>query len=138
VTDPATGGTASPTVVGEAVWRGALTAMVIVIPAAIAQAIVGAGSLALALFAVVLAGFGVGGYRAAGLARATPLTNAALAGLAAFGAAQVLGVAVAVGRGTAITWTRLAFLAMLATSCAVIGAWVRMRRPIAQADSDPE
>lgn len=133
MTDPAV-----PTVVPDAVWRGALTAVAIVIPAAVAQALVGAGSLALALFAVVLAGFGAGGYRAAGLAPATPLTNAALAGVAAFGAAQLLAVVVAVGRGTPVTWTRLAFLAMLATSCAVVGAWVRMRRPVAQPGGEPE
>lgn len=110
-----------------AVMSGALVALTIVVPAAIVQLAVANPSARWALFGIILAGFGVGGWRAAGIARATPLTSAAVAALAAFVAAQSLAVAIRLAGGGSVTIPALAFLAMLATSCGMLGAVVKLR-----------
>jgi hypothetical protein len=113
---------------GPAIVQGAVLAFAIVIPAAIVQLLVSNPSIRLLLFGIVLAGFGAGGYRAADHSRTAPLTSAALAAMLAFVAAQAIAVTVRLTSGRPITWAALAFLAMLATSCAMVGAWIRLRR----------
>lgn len=116
-------------IVREAVGAGTARALAVVIPAAVAQIIIGVPGLRSLLFVVVLVGFGVGGHRAATLAPAAPLTNAALAALAAFVLAQVVGIVVGVlTGGGGFTPVRVAFLALLATSCGMVGAMVALRR----------
>lgn len=113
----------------EAVGRGAALALAIVVPAALLQLLIGVGALRSALFIVVLVGFGAGGRRAARLGGAAPYTNAAVAALVAFVVAQVVGLVVSVASGGAgPTPVRVAFLAMLATSCGMVGAWLALRR----------
>ena len=119
---------------GPAIAQGAVLAFAIVVPAAIVQLLVANPSLRWLLFGVVLAGFGAGGYRAADHSRTAPLTSAALAAVVAFAAAQAIAVTVNLARGRPVAWTGLAFLAMLATSCAMVGAWVRLRRSTAGSD----
>lgn len=117
------------TIVREAVGAGVARALAVVIPAAVVQVIIGAPALRSLLFLVVLVGFGVGGHRAATLAPAAPLTNAALAALAAFVLAQVVGIVVGVlTGGGGFTPVRVAFLGLLATSCGMVGAMVSLRR----------
>ncbi len=113
---------------GPAILQGAVLAFAIVVPAAALQLLVTNPSLRGLLFGIVLAGFGAGGYRAAAHSRTAPLTSAALSAVVAFAAAQTIAVTANLARGRPITWTALAFLAMLATSCAMVGAWVRLRR----------
>jgi hypothetical protein len=116
-------------IVREAVGAGMARALAVVVPAAVAQVIIGAPALRSLLFLVVLVGFGVGGHRAATLAPAAPLTNAALAAVAAFALAQVAGIVVGVlTGGGGFTPVRVAFLGLLATSCGMIGAMVSLRR----------
>lgn len=113
----------------EAVGRGAALAFVIVVPAAFAQLVVGPGAVRSALLIVVLVGFGAGGHRAATLAPLAPLTNAGLAALVAFVLAQLSWIVLGVLRGGGgVTPVGLAFLAMLATSCGMVGALVALRR----------
>jgi hypothetical protein len=119
---------------GPAIAQGAVLAFAIVVPAAIVQLLVANPSVRWLLFGVVLAGFGAGGYRAADHSRTAPLTSAALAAVVAFAAAQAIAVTVNLTRGRPVAWTGLAFLAMLATSCAMVGAWVRLRRSTAGSD----
>jgi hypothetical protein len=127
VTGPTDAG-GSSMVEGPAIAQGAVLAFAIVVPAAIVQLLVSNASLRWLLFGIVLAGFGAGGYRAADHSRTAPLTSAALSAVVAFAAAQTIAVTVNLARGRPITWAALAFLAMLATSCAMVGAWVRLRR----------
>ena len=116
-------------VVREAVGAGMARALAVVVPAAVAQVIIGAPALRSLLFVVVLVGFGVGGHRAARLAPTAPLTNAALAALGAFVLAQVIGIVVGVlSGGGGFTPVRVAFLGLLATSCGMVGAMVALRR----------
>lgn len=119
---------------GPAIAQGAVLAFAIIVPAAIVQLLVANPSVRWLLFGVVLAGFGAGGYRAADHSRTAPLTSAALAAVVAFAAAQAIAVTVNLTRGRPVAWTGLAFLAMLATSCAMVGAWVRLRRSTAGSD----
>jgi len=113
----------------EAVGRGAMRALAVVLPAALVQLLVGDPSLRLLLFMAVLAGFGAGGHRAARIGPAAPFTNAALAALVAFGLAQVIGLVAGVASGGGVpTPVRVAFLGLLATSCGMVGAWVALRR----------
>lgn len=119
---------------GPAIAQGAVLAFAIIVPAAIVQLLVANPSVRWLLFGVVLAGFGAGGYRAADHSRTAPLTSAALAAVVAFAAAQAIAVTVNLTRGRPVAWTGLAFLAMLATSCAMVGAWVRLRRSTPQSD----
>jgi hypothetical protein len=123
-----------------AVISGAVMAFLIVVPAAVAQLLIPVPSVRWLLFGVVFVGFGVGGYRAASIATATPLTSGALAALLAFVAAQSLAVAARLASGGSVTITALAFLAMLATSCGMLGAGIRLRRgsgPPAQGSPAP-
>lgn len=113
---------------GPAIAQGAVLAFAIVVPAAIIQLLVTNPSMRWLLFGVVLLGFGAGGYRAADHSRVAPLTSAALAAVVAFAGAQTIAVIVNLARGRPVAWAALAFLAMLATSCAMVGAWVRLRR----------
>jgi hypothetical protein len=113
--------------VPDAVIRGAVLALTIVVPAAALQLLIDAPSVRWLLFAVILGGFGAGGHRASRLAPATPLTNAAAA-LAAFVVAQGVAAALSVARGSAVQWAAIAFLALLATSSGMVGAMVSLRR----------
>lgn len=125
---PDSNGSFGRSIVQDAVGRGMALALTIVLPAALLQVLVG-GILRPVLFVAVLVGFGAGGHRAAGLAPAAPLTNAALAALAAFVIAQIIGIVVGVlTGGGGVTPVRVAFLALLATSCGMVGAMVALRR----------
>lgn len=110
-----------------AIVSGAVVTFAIVVPAAVVQLVVTDPTVRWALFGVILAGFGAGGWRAAGIARATPLTSAAVAALVAFTAAQSLAIAARLASGGSVTIPALAFLAMLATSCGMLGAGIRLR-----------
>jgi hypothetical protein len=127
MTNDASNGSQGPTLVPAAVVAGALLALAVVVPAGVLQVLIDVPSVRWLLFAVILGGFAAGGYRAAGLAAVTPLTNAATAALAAFAVAQGAAVLIGLASGNAVQWAALAFLALLATSCGMIGAWFRLR-----------
>ena len=130
-----TRGAIAGSILRDAVGRGMALALTIVLPSALLQVLVG-GILRPVLFVAVLVGFGAGGHRSAGLAPAAPLTNAALAALAAFVIAQVIGIVVGVlTGGGGFTPVRVAFLALLATSCGMVGAMVAMRRRASGTDT---
>jgi len=128
MTGPTPATPADPMLVPDAVIRGAVLALTIVVPAAALQLLIDAPSVRWLLFAVILGGFGAGGHRASRLAPATPLTNAAAAALAAFVVAQGVAAALSVARGSAVQWAAIAFLALLATSSGMVGAMVSLRR----------
>ncbi len=115
-------------VVTGAVMQGAILAFVIVVPAAVLQLLIDVPTVRWLLFAVILAGFAAGGHRAAGLAPATPLTNAAIAALVAFAVAQGVAVVVSIAGGKAVPWTAIAFLALLATSSGMVGGVLALRQ----------
>ena len=94
--------------------------------------IVGAGdedtNMVFAFLAPVLIGFGAGAYVAARRAVAGPLTNGALAAVTAFVVVQGVGLVRRLAAGEPISLTSIAFAALLAYSCGLIGAVIAMRQ----------
>lgn len=123
----------------RAVAVGAAVALALAVPTAlIAQLLDRSGPVddnslwLLVLFAVVVASMVTGGYVAASIRPDAPLTNSALAALAAYAIVQSIGVARLLVVGDPITWTAIPFFAFLSSAAGMAGglvADVRARRP---------
>lgn len=118
----------------RALIAGTLTALAVIVPVTLLGEIVGAGdeetNLVFAFLAPVLIGFGAGAYVAARRAVAGPLTNGALAAVAAFVVVQGVGLVRRLATGEPISLTSIAFAALLAYSCGLVGAVIAIcRRP---------
>ncbi|HEX4901988.1 MAG TPA: hypothetical protein VFV42_04205 [Acidimicrobiales bacterium] len=123
----------------RAVAVGAGIALAICVPAAIlAQVLDEAGSVdddsswLLVLFAVILVGMGIGGHAAAVRRLDAPLTNGAVAALAAYLLVQGIGAVRLLASGDDVTWAAIPFFALLSASAGMAGALVadhRARRP---------
>lgn len=124
----------------RAVGAGALLAIAVALPAAIAAQVVAgdsAGPPAVVLSVVALAGLSFGGFRAARRAPAGPLANGAVAALAAFGAIQGLGIVRRLATGDALPDPAgLAFAGLLACSCGLVGAVASRRRETVERPAD--
>ncbi len=116
---------------GRALLAGAVVAVVIALPAALLSALVlddgEDTNLVLALLLPVLAGFGVGGWVAARRAPAGPLANGAVSALCAFALIQGAGVIRRLASDETVSLPSLAFAALLAYSCGLLGALVASR-----------
>lgn len=123
----------------RAVVTGAAVALAICVPAAIlAQVLDETGSVdddsswLLVLFGVILVGMGLGGYVAANRRLDAPLTNSAVAALAAYLLVQTIGAVRLLATGETVTWAAIPFFALLAASAGMAGGLVaehRSRRP---------
>ena len=123
----------------RAVAIGAGIALAICVPAAIlAQVLDEAGSVdddsswLLVLFAVILVGMGVGGHAAAVRRLDAPLTNGAVAALAAYLLVQGIGAARLLASGDDVTWAAIPFFALLSAAAGMAGGLVadhRARQP---------
>jgi hypothetical protein len=112
-----------------ALGRGAGIALLIALPAAIVQNLVAEGSSVRSLaFLVSLAGFGIGGFVAAGADPGRGMTYGGLAGLAAGVVVLIVGILRRSAAGLAISWISQPFLALLALSSGVIGGYIAFRR----------
>ena len=116
----------------RALTAGTLTALAVIVPVTLLGEIVGAGdeetNLVFAFLAPVLIGFGAGAYVAARRAEAGPLTNGALAAVTAFVVVQGVGLVRRLAAGEPISLTSIAFAALLAYSCGLVGALIAIRR----------
>lgn len=123
----------------RAVAAGAGVALAICVPAALlAQVLDEAGTVdddsswLLVLFGVILLGMGIGGFVAANRRLDAPLTNSALAALAAYLLVQTIGAIRLLASGEDVTWVAIPFFALLAASAGMAGGLVadhRARRP---------
>jgi hypothetical protein len=123
----------------RAVAIGAGIALAIGVPAALlAQVLDEAGTVdddsswLLVLFGVILVGMGIGGYVAATQRLDAPLTNGALAALAAYLLVQAIGAIRLLLAGDDVTWMAIPFFALLSTSAGMAGGLVadhRARNP---------
>ena len=123
----------------RAVAIGAGIALAICVPAAIlAQVLDEAGSVdddsswLLVLFAVILVGMGVGGHAAAVRRLDAPLTNGAVAALAAYLLVQGIGAVRLLASGDDVTWAAIPFFALLSAAAGMAGGLVadhRARQP---------
>ncbi|MBW3610546.1 MAG: hypothetical protein KY438_03315 [Actinobacteria bacterium] len=122
-----------------AVLPGALTAAVIALPVGLAGQIVVDGTrtnssvLALVFLVPILVAFAAGGFVTARRAGAAPLTNGALAAVAAFALIQGVGVVRRLVSGEDISPASLAFAAFLAYSCGLVGALAAQRQATGRA-----
>ncbi|MFP5321120.1 MAG: hypothetical protein ACLGIC_04650 [Acidimicrobiia bacterium] len=123
----------------KAVAIGAGVALAVCVPAALlAQVLDDAGTVdddsswLLVLFGVILLGMGAGGYVAAVQRLDAPLTNGALAALAAYLIVQGIGAIRLLASGDDVTWVAIPFFALLSASAGMAGGLVadhRARHP---------
>ena len=123
----------------RAVTTGAGVALAICVPAAIlAQVLDEAGTVdddsswLLVLFGVILVGMAAGGFVAANRRLDAPLTNGAVAALAAYLLVQTIGVVRLLASGDDVTWAAIPFFALLAAAAGMTGGLVadhRARNP---------
>jgi cadmium resistance protein CadD (predicted permease) len=123
----------------RAVAVGAGVALAICVPAALlAQVLDEAGTVddnsswLLVLFGVILLGMGTGGFVAANRRLDAPLTNSAIAALAAYLLVQTIGAVRLLASGDDVTWVAIPFFALLSASAGMAGGLVadhRARRP---------
>ena len=123
----------------RAVATGAGVALAICVPAAIlAQVLDQAGSVdddsswLLVLFGVILLGMGTGGYVAANRRLDAPLSNGAVAALAAYLLVQTIGAVRLLASGDDVTWVAIPFFALLSAAAGMTGGLVadhRARHP---------
>lgn len=119
----------------RAVAVGAGVALAVAVPAAIlAQVLDEAGTVdddswwLLVLFGAILLGMGLGGYVAANRRLDAPLTNSAVAALAAYLLVQTVGAIRLLASGESVTWTAIPFFALLSASAGMAGGLVADHR----------
>ncbi len=115
----------------RAVLLGTSAAAAIALPFGLAgQLVVGDEDSSLVVFAFlvpVLVAFVAGGLVAARRASSAPLTNGALAALGAFALIQGVGALRRLATGEPLSVASLAFAALLAYSCGLLGAFLAER-----------
>lgn len=134
MTDVGQAGDAGPGAVPTGIdWRvaisGALVGAAISLPAGIVARLAGERSALSYLAALVIfVGLASGGYAAAQRRLDLALAHGALAGLLAYVGVQAIGVVTSLARGETLRPLGYPLLALLATSCGVIGAFVASAR----------
>jgi hypothetical protein len=128
----------------QAVWRGAVTALVVVLPVAVFNNVLVADGedasspLVLLLFGLILLGGASGGWAVIRLSSRAGLPYAAAAAAAAYVVAQGLGVVLRLMRGDEINWFGYPLAALLMATCGMLGGMFarRWQAPPGSASSD--
>lgn len=112
----------------QALWRGLITALVVVAPVAVLnQFLVDSGDLdpsspaAFLLWALILFGGAAGGWATIRLSPPASLAYAAGAAALAYIAIQSVGVVLRLLDGRSISWVAYPFLALLMATCGMLG-----------------
>ncbi len=109
----------------RAVARGMLVAIAVSLPTSLLGLVVvddgDSPTLVFAFLLVVLAGLAAGGYVAARRVPTAPLGNGAMAALAAFALIQGIGLVRQVATGESFSLPSVAFAALLAYCCGLLG-----------------
>jgi hypothetical protein len=111
---------------GRSMLQGALSAVVVVLPAGVLNQLVVGGEtgtppIAFVLWAVILVGGAAGGWATIRLSPTAPLPYAAGAAALAYGAVQAIGVVRRLLVGGDISWLAYPFLALLMATCGTLG-----------------
>jgi hypothetical protein len=128
----------------QAVWRGAVTALVVVLPVAVFNNVLVADGedasspLVLLLFGLILLGGASGGWAVIRLSSRAGLPHAAAAAAGAYVVAQGLGVVLRLVRGDDINWLGYPLAALLMATCGMLGGMFarRWQSPPGAAGSD--
>ena len=116
---------------GQALWRGAVTAMVVVLPVAMLNNLVASDSegspVLYVFFALILLGGAAGGWAVIRLSAAAPLSYAAAASALSYVVAQGLGVLLRLARGDELNWAGYPFAAILMATCGMLGGMLARR-----------
>ena len=109
-------------------WRGAVTALVVALPAAVFnELLVDSGDTergsAVGLFftALILFGAAAGGWGVVRLSRDAPLSYAAASGAIAYAIVQGIGIVSRLLRGESLSWWAFPLLALLMATSAMLG-----------------
>lgn len=112
----------------QALWRGTVTALVLVLPAGIFnQLLINSGDIdatspfAVLFWILILLGGAAGGWAVIRLSADAPLPYAAGAAALAYGIVQAIGVVRRLGAGEDISWLGYPFLAILMATCGMLG-----------------
>lgn len=118
----------------QALWRGAVTALVVALPAGILnQFLVDSGEIsagspfALLFWVLILFGGAAGGWAVIRLSPAARLSYAAAAGALAYAVVQGVGVIKRLIQGDSISWLAFPLLAVLMATCAMLGGMYARR-----------
>lgn len=127
-----------------ALWRGVITGLVLVMPAAILNnflvddGTIDPGHPAVYLFWIlILLGGAAAGWATIRLAPSAQLAHAAVAGAGAYLIAQGIGVVLRLISGESISWLSFPFLAILMATCGMLGGmfarrWMQQDGPVAR------
>jgi TRAP-type C4-dicarboxylate transport system permease small subunit len=119
---------------GQAVWRGAVTALVVALPAGVLnQFLVDSDTVqsdspaVLFFWALILFGAAAGGYGVVRLCPEAALWHAAASGVAAYAIVQAIGVVSRTVRGDPLYWWAYPFLALMMATAAMMGGMFARR-----------
>jgi len=117
----------------QALWRGTVTALVVVLPVAVLNNVVVAGGesaaspLVLLFFGLILLGGAAGGWAVIRLSSTAGLPHAAAAGALAYVIAQSIGVLLRMLRGDELNWLGYPFTALMMATCGMLGGMFARR-----------
>lgn len=118
----------------QALWRGAVTALVVALPAGVLnQFLVDSGEIAAAspyallFWILILFGGAAGGWAVIRLSPAARLSYAAGAGALAYAVVQGIGVVKRLIQDDPISWLAFPLLAVLMATCAMLGGMYARR-----------
>lgn len=126
---------------GRAVATGAAVALAVAVPTLAAGVVLDPGeqsNVVLLLYALVMAGFTVGGLRAARQRPDAPFSNGALAALAAYATIAVVATVIRLARGRSPEPVPLLFNAFMAATFGIIGGLLSGRRERQSRTTSPE
>ena len=133
----------------QALWRGVVTGLVLVMPAAILNNVlidegtIEPGHPATFLFWLfILLGGAAAGWATIRLAPSAQLAHAATAGAGAYLVAQGVGVILRLISGEPISWLAFPFMAILMATCGMLGGmfarkWLQQNGPAPKAGDRP-
>lgn len=118
----------------QAVWRGAVTALVVALPvAALNQYLVGSGDIqgdspvVLLFWLLIFFGAAAGGWGVLRLCPTAALAHAAGAGAIAYVVVQAIGVVTRTLRDEPLSWAAFPLLALMMATAAMLGGMVARR-----------
>jgi predicted permease len=126
----------------QAMWRGALTALVVALPVALFnQVLVSSGDIegdspaVLLFWVLIFFGAAAGGWGVIRLCPQAALARAAASGAIAYVVVQTIGIVTRTIRGEALSWTAFPLLALMMATAATLGGMFGRRWNVTGAEN---